>query len=194
MSSVRAPQPTLSVEDYLAGEQHAEARHEYIHGQVYAMTGASDRHGLIVNAMAFALTAAARRKGCQLFSSDMKLRLELGGNTIFYYPDLLLSCDPQDRDPYFRRAPCMIVEVLSASTARIDRREKLLAYQSLPSVQTYLLVEQDLKRVELYRRSHHWQVEYFEQGEIPLDCLDMALPVSEIYIDVDAATSATSST
>jgi Uma2 family endonuclease len=88
----------------------------------------------------------------------------------------------------------MIVEVLSASTARIDRREKLLAYQSLPSVQTYLLVEQDLKRVELYRRSHHWQVEYFEQGEIPLDCLDMALPVSEIYIDVDAATSATSST
>jgi Uma2 family endonuclease len=156
------------------------------------MTGASDRHGLIVNAMAFALTAAARRKGCQLFSSDMKLRLELGGNTIFYYPDLLLSCDPQDRDPYFRRAPCMIVEVLSASTARIDRREKLLAYQSLPSVQTYLLVEQDLKRVELYRRSHHWQVEYFEQGEIPLDCLDMALPVSEIYIDVDAA--ATSNT
>ena len=194
MSSVRAPQPNISVEDYLAGEQHAEVRHEYIHGQVYAMTGASDRHGLIVNAMAFALTAAARRKGCQLFSSDMKLRLELGGNTIFYYPDLLLSCDPQDRDPYFRRAPCMIVEVLSASTARIDRREKLLAYQSLPSVQTYLLVEQDLKRVELYRRSHHWQVEYFEQGEIPLDCLDMALPVSEIYIDVDAATSATSST
>ena len=194
MSSVRAPQPNISVEDYLAGEQHAEVRHEYIHGQVYAMTGASDRHGLIVNAMAFALTAAARRKGCQLFSSDMKLRLELGGNTIFYYPDLLLSCDPQDRDPYFRRAPCMIVEVLSASTARIDRREKLLAYQSLPSVQAYVLVEQDLKRVELYRRSHHWQVEYFEQGEIPLDCLDMALPVSEIYIDVDAATSATSST
>ena len=194
MSSVRAPQPTLSVEDYLAGEQHAEVRHEYIHGQVYAMTGASRQHGLIVNAMAFALTAAARRKGCQLFSSDMKLRLELGGNTIFYYPDLLLSCDPQDRDPYFRRAPCMIVEVLSASTARIDRREKLLAYQSLPSVQTYLLVEQDLKRVELYRRSHHWQVEYFEQGEIPLDCLDMALPVSEIYIDVDAAAAAEAST
>ena len=87
MSSVRAPQPNISVEDYLAGEQHAEVRHEYIHGQVYAMTGASDRHGLIVNAMAFALTAAARRKGCQLFSSDMKLRLELGGKTIFYYPD-----------------------------------------------------------------------------------------------------------
>ena len=194
MSSVRAPQPNISVEDYLAGEQHAEVRHEYIHGQVYAMTGASDRHGLIVNAMAFALTAAARRKGCQLFSSDMKLRLELGGNTIFYYPDLLLSCDPQDRDPYFSRSPCMIVEVLSTSTARIDRREKLLAYQSLPSVQTYLLVEQAFQRVEVYRRSHHWQVEYFEQGEIPLDCLDMALPVSEIYIDVDAATSATSST
>ncbi len=186
MSSVRAPQPTISVEDYLDGELHAELRHEYIDGQVYAMTGASDRHGLIVNAMAFAMTAAARRKGCQLFSSDMKLRLELGGKTIFYYPDLLLSCDPQDREPYFRRAPCMIVEVLSASTARIDRREKLLAYQSLPSVQAYVLVEQDLKRVELYRRRNDWQVEYFEQGEIPLDCLDMALPVADIYQDVEA--------
>ncbi len=186
MSSVRAPQPTISVEDYLAGEQHAEVRHEYIHGQVYAMTGASRRHGLIVNAIAFALTAAARRKGCQLFSSDMKLRLDLGGNTIFYYPDLLLSCDPQDRDPYFSQSPCMILEVLSDSTARIDRREKLLAYQSLPSVQTYLLVEQAFQRVEVYRRSNHWQVEYFEQGEIPLDCLDMALPVADIYQDVEA--------
>ena len=89
-------------------------------------------------------------------------------------------------------APCLLLEVLSASTARIDRREKLLAYQSLPSVQTYLLVEQAFQRVEVYRRSNHWQVEYFEQGQIPLDCLDMALAVSDIYLDVDAATAGNS--
>ena len=127
------PRHFIGEQEYLDGELHGELRHEYIDGQVYAMTGASDRHGLILNALAYSMTPAARRKGCQLFTSDMKLRLEIGGKTCFYYPDLLLSCDPQDREPYFRRSPCLIVEVLSESTARIDRREKLLAYQSLPA-------------------------------------------------------------
>jgi len=78
----------------------------------------------------------------------------------------------------------LIVEVLSESTARIDRREKLLAYQTLPSLDAYLLVEQDVTRVELYRRSTDWQVQCFEQGDIPLDCLETTLPVADIYIDV----------
>lgn len=186
MSTHRASQTVISVDDYLAGELQAELRHEYIDGQVYAMTGASDRHGLIVNALAYAMTPAARRKGCQLFSSDMKLRLEIGGKTLFYYPDLLLTCDPQDRAPYFRCSPCILIEVLSESTARIDRHEKLLAYQTLPSLRAYLLVEQDTQRVELYRRDNDWQVEYFEDGDIPLDCLDMALPVADVYVDLRA--------
>ena len=184
MPAVSASRPFISVDDYLSGELVSEVRHEYIDGKVYATTGASDRHGLIVNAPAFALTPGARRKQCQLFTSAMKVRLEVGGKTIFYYPDLVLSCDPQDRAPYFRQSPCLIVEVLSESTARIDRREKLLAYQIMPSLQAYLLVEQDVMRVEGYRRANDWRVEYHEQGEIWLDCLDMALPLAEIYRDV----------
>ena len=175
---------SISEEEYLAGGEQSDLRHEFIDGQVYAMTGASRAHGLIVNALAFAMTPAARRKGCQLFTSDMKLRLDLGGKIVFYYPDLLLSCDPDDRDPLFTRAPCLIVEVLSESTARIDRREKLLACQSLPSLQSYVLVAQDAMQVELYRRAHGWQVEYVEQGSIPVDCLDMELPLAEVYADV----------
>ena len=158
----------ISVDEYLAGEQHSELRHEYIDGQVYAMTGASRAHGLIVNALAFALTPAARRKGCQLFTSDMKL--------------------PQDREPFFTRAPCLVVEVLSESTARIDRHEKLLACQSLPSLQTYLLLEQDVARAELYPRANGWRVEYVEQGSIRIDCLDMGLPLAEVYADVQVRT------
>ena len=184
MPALSAPKHFISEQEYLDGEQHSELRHEYIDGQVYAMTGASDRHGLILNALAYALTPAARRKGCQLFTSDMKLRLEMGGKTVFYYPDLLLSCDPQDREPYFRRLPCLIVEVLSESTARIDRREKLLAYQGLPGLQAYLLVEQDARRVELYRRANDWCVEYHDEGEVWLDCLEMALPLADVYVDV----------
>ncbi|MGB3394782.1 MAG: Uma2 family endonuclease [Stenotrophomonas sp.] len=184
MSAPGARKPFISVEDYLAGEADGEQRHDYIDGQVYAMTGASDRHGLIVNAMAFALTPAARRKGCQLFTSDMKVRVDIAGKTSFYYPDLLLSCDPQDRETYCRTAPCLLVEVLSASTARIDRREKLLAYQTLPSLQGYLIVEQDSQRVELYRRDNGWRMEEYEQGEVMLPCLDMTLPLADIYQDV----------
>lgn len=184
MSAQGSPKQPISVADYLASEQHSEIRHEYLDGLVYAMAGASRAHGLIVNALAYALTPAARRKGCQLFTSDMKLRLEIGGKTLFYYPDLLLSCDPKDNDTYFSRTPCLLIEVLSESTARIDRREKLLAYQTLPSLEAYLLVEQDAKRVELYRRSKHWQVEYIEQGDIPLPCLDTVLAVADVYADI----------
>ena len=93
----------ISVDEYINGELHSEIRHEYVDGQVYAMGGASDSHGLIVNALAFALTPAARQKHCQLFTSDMKLRLNIADKTVFYYPDLLLSCAPDDRQPYFRR-------------------------------------------------------------------------------------------
>lgn len=186
MSVASAWKPFISVDDYLAGEPFSEVRHEYIDGQVYAMTGASRTHGLIVNALAFALTPAARSKRCQLFTSDMKVRLEVGGKTIFYYPDLMLSCDPQDRESHYSHSPCLIVEVLSESTARIDRREKLLAYQSMPSLKAYVLVEQDAMRVESYRRTNDWRVEYQEQGEVWIDCLDVALPLTEIYRDVQA--------
>lgn len=187
MTAQAASNHFITEQEYLDGEQHSEVRHEYIDGQVFAMTGASRRHGLIVNALAFALTPGARRRGCQLFTSDMKLRLEIGGQTLFYYPDLLLACDPRDDDPHFCRAPCLIVEVLSPSTARIDRREKLLAYQSLPSLQAYLLVEQERRHVELYRRANGWRVEHYESGSLPIDCLDMALTLDDIYIDVPPA-------
>ncbi len=184
MSSPSALKRTLTVEAYLAGERTAEVRHEYIDGQVYAMVGASDRHGLILNALAFALTPLARQRRCQLFTSDMKVRLEIAGRTVFYYPDLLLACDPEDREPYFRTRPCLIVEVLSEATERIDRREKLLAYQTLPSLREYALVAQDARRVEVYRRANGWLAEELEAGELRLDCLDAAIPIEAIYQDV----------
>jgi len=175
----------ISIDDYLARERDAETRHEYIDGEVYAMTGASDRHGLIVNALAFAITPHARRRGCQLFTNDMKLRLELAGSTIFYYPDLMISCDPLDRDPYSRTRPCLIAEVLSPGTERIDRREKLLSYISLPSVQEVLLVAQDQALIEIHRRTQDWKGELFEQGNLRLVSLDAELEVAQAYADVD---------
>ena len=184
MAPIPATKTTISVEEYLDGEPLSEIRHEFIDGLVYAMGGASRPHGLIVNALAYALTPAARRRHCQLFTSDMKVRLNIAGQPIFYYPDLLLSCDPNDRDAYFSSRPCLIVEVLSESTERIDRREKLLAYQTLPSMQEYLLVAQDRRHVEVYRRANDWRVELADAGAIRLECLDATVTLDEIYADM----------
>ncbi len=103
---------------------------------------------------------------------------------IFYYPDLLLSCDPNDRATYCRTQPCLLVEVLSDSTARIDRREKFWAYQTIPSLREYLLISQSAQEVEIYRRTRGWAPETVTEGSVRLDCLDVELPLEMMYEDV----------
>jgi Uma2 family endonuclease len=83
--------------------------------------------------------------------ADMKVYLKIAGEDVFYYPDLLVSCDPEDNEKYYRTRPCLIVEVLSPTTERIDRREKFMAYTSLPSLQEYILIAQDRQAV-IYMR------------------------------------------
>jgi len=184
MGTTPAHTTLISADDYLADELQSEVRHEYVAGQVYAMVGASDRHGLIVNALAFALTPSARERRCQLFTSDMKVRLEIGKQDVFYYPDLLVSCDPDDRATYYRERPCLIVEVLSESTERLDRREKMLAYPTIPSVKEYVLVAQNVRQIEVYRRENDWAPEVYTEGAVPLRCLEAEVPLESIYEDV----------
>jgi len=121
MAPALALKPSLSVEDYLAGEQDGEIRHEYGAGDVYAMAESSDQHGLLAGALSAQMYPHSRHKRCQLFMADMKVRLEDKKDSYFYYPDLLLSCDPEDRESaYYRRKPCLLVKsyrrVLFAST------------------------------------------------------------------------------
>ena len=188
--TIRTPPQTLvTVDDYLEGEQATEVKHEYLAGQVVAMGGASDKHGLIAGALYAALLPAARRKACQLFSAEMKVRVDHDGESYFYYPDLLLSCQPDDKESaYYRRHPCLLVEVLSPSTERIDSREKLLAYRLLPSLREYLLLRQDRVQADLYQRSDagRWQHHTFTQPDdvLTLHCLEAAVPLHEVYADV----------
>jgi Uma2 family endonuclease len=142
----------LSVEDYLAFEKDSEIKHEYINGELYAMAGASARHNLIAGNLFARLLAHLRGSSCQVFFADVKLHLKELGVEIFYYPDLMVCCDPEDREPYYRTRPGLIVEVLSGGTARIDQREKLFAYARLDSLQGYLLLEQDRIGASL-----HWR-------------------------------------
>lgn len=183
-----ARRPFINIEDYLEGELQTETKHEYLGGEVVAMGGASARHGLIAGALFATLLPHARKKGCQLFMADMKVRVEQVGETYFYYPDLLLSCDPHDRETYYRRNPCLIVEVLSPSTERIDRREKLFAYRSIPALREYVLVDPEQRKVEVYRYESGCSThEVITEGSVRLDCVDAEIPLDDIYIDAERA-------
>lgn len=185
MSNAVARPAPISIDDYLDGESRTDIKHEFLDGEVVAMGGASAKHGLVCGGLHAALLPHARRKSCQLFIADMKLRVDHADQTYFYYPDLLLTCDPQDREPYYRRRPCMVIEVLSPSTERIDRREKLFAYQTIDSLREYLLVDPERRCVELYRFGTTVQHEIYTEGRFRLDCLDAEITLDEVYFDAE---------
>ena len=177
----------IPIDEYLAGEPRSDIRHEYIAGEVYAMAGAGEKHNRINLNIAFHLRSASRGKPCGVFMSDMKLRID--DSDSFYYPDVLVTCDPQDTEPFYKQFPCLIVEVLSPSTEAIDRREKLAAYRALPSMHHYLLVSQDRRHVEWHRRDPHdrWIMAVMDgEGLIDLAChaLQVSVSMNEIYEDV----------
>lgn len=172
----------ISIQDYLTSEQTSKIRHEYIAGQLFAMIGASRAHNMIAGNF-FALLHTHLRGGpCQVFMADMKVRVEKADS--FYYPDIVVTCEPRDDKALFLRAPSVIVEVLSPATENIDRREKRIAYQHLESLKEYVLVAQDNFQLEIYRRSTTaaWEVDIYEGNEIaPLQSLDVELPLAVIY-------------
>lgn len=177
----------IGVEDYLDGEQRSPVRHEYIAGEVFAMAGASERHNRIAGNLFFHLRASSRGSACGVFISDMKVRIL--SDDRFYYPDVLLTCAVDDREPFYKTAPCLIAEVTSPTTEPIDRREKLIAYRTLPSLRDYLLIAQDQRRVAHYQRheSGHWRHRIHEHGgEIELSCppLRCTITLDELYEDV----------
>ena len=183
---VQTVQEAVSLQDYLAGEQRTEIRHEYINGPAHAMGGASATRNLIAGNVFAVLHAAARNSPCQVFMADMKVYLQIAKEDIFYYPDLLVSCDPEDREEYYRTRPCLIVEVLSPTTERIDRREKFMAYTSLPSLHEYILIAQERQAVTVFRRKNKWKPEAFRDGEqFSSDCLECTLPLAEVYNGVE---------
>ena len=157
--------PYVSVEDYLAGELRSEERHEYFDGIVTAMAGASDIHEIIAGNLFGALLNHLRGKPCRPFQSGMKLRLRVQNRDLFYYPDIMVTCQPTDNARYFREQPILLGEVLSGDENK-DLVEKYFAYQRIASLEEYIILGQDRTRpeVRIFRRDDGW-----EAGEIHTD-------------------------
>lgn len=183
MSEPRDP-GQVTVRDYLASEVRSPARREYVGGVPYAMAGARNGHNLIASNLLIALGLRLRGSRCRAFNSDTKLRVRLGFETRFYYPDAMVVCRQNPADETFQDEPVLIAEVVSADSRRVDEGEKLLAYRSVPAMLVYLLLEQDLPRAVVYRRQEHDLVREGHAGlqaVVPLPELRCELPLAELY-------------
>lgn len=178
----------MSVEEYLAFEEQSEERHEYLDGFIRAMASESTAHNLIAQNIVLQLRHRLRGSGCQPFFTNLKVRIEARNR--FYYPDVLVTCQPEAMHSYFQNRPSVIFEVLSPSTELKDRREKLSAYFTLSDLREYVLVAQDEMRVEIYRLIEPgvMRLEVLGEGdELRLESLPpypLTLPLKEIYEDV----------
>jgi Uma2 family endonuclease len=168
-------------EDYLQGEINSKVKHELIDGGVYAMAGASGNHERISLNISRRFGNHLEGLPCEPFGSDMKVKV--GSN--FFYPDVIVDCNFNEVEPYYTDSPVIIVEVLSKSTRRTDETIKREAYLDIPTLQEYVLIEQDFVDIEIVRRTEGWQPKhYFLGDEVTFHSIDLTLLVEDVYLRV----------
>ena len=178
----------LTPEEYLQLEAKSDIKHKYIDGEIYAMAGATDIHVTIALNIAILLRNHLRGSGCRVYISDMKVRIE--SKNRFYYPDVLVTCQDRDREnSTFKQFPSLIIEVLSDSTEAFDRGDKFADYQSLPSLQEYVLVNTKKARIECFRRTKEglWLLQFYEleDSQFDLTSIDFQGKISDVYEEVE---------
>lgn len=173
----------VSVEDYLAAEEASDVRHEYLGGLAYAMAGETRNHNLIIGNLYFHLRNHLKGGPCNLFTSDIRVNFNIRSDEYYYYPDIIVTCDPRDNHERFVRHPKLLLEVLSESTERVDKREKFFAYTSIGSLEEYVLVSQADREVTVFRRATDWRAEKFAglDATLTLASLGITLALASIY-------------
>ncbi len=188
MSST-AVQTYLTPEEYLAWERKADIKHEYLRGEIIAMSGASYHHTLITMSISGELYIQLKEQGCTVHTNDMRVRTH--PDVSYFYPDVLVVCgEPRFEDNTFDTLlnPIVLVEVLSPSTESYDRGEKFEHYQQLTSLREYILVSQDQVQIEHYHlKETQWELTEFRSLEniVPLSSIECELPLEDIYRRVE---------
>ena len=179
--------PTLTPAEYLAFErQQTDAKHEYLNGQITAMSGASREHNLIVGNAFASLHGQLRGRGCEVYSNDMRVHIPATG--LYTYPDITALCgEPVFEGDQFDTLlnPHVIIEVLSSSTEAYDRGAKFAHYRSIESLQAYVLIAQDRPHIELFERGTdgRWVLSEAKglESRLELEALGCVLELSEVY-------------
>jgi Uma2 family endonuclease len=173
----------LSEQDYLDAEKVSDVKHEYFDGEIFAMSGAKANHQRITMNVGGEFRNHLKGTPCEAFSSDMKVRADKGNK--YFYPDVVVSCN-QDGESDFTESPRLIVEVLSNSTRKFDKDLKRTCYQTIPTLEEYVLIEQDHVDIEISRKSADWHSSYYFLGDdVTFESIGLTLPVLEIYSRVE---------
>ncbi len=175
----------MSYVEYVALETSSDVRHEFLEGEVFAMAGGTPEHAALAAAIIGELRTALRGRPCRVYSSDARVRVRETG--LATYPDVTvvfgrLETDVEDPDAITN--PVLLVEVLSESTEAYDRGTKAAHYRKLASLREYVLVCQDERRIEVFRRTEHdrWELTEARPGKhAELESLGVSLDVSLIY-------------
>ncbi len=172
----------ITEEDYLQGELIAEFKHEFIDGEVYAMAGASGNHNLLAGNLFAEFKNQLKGTPCKTFIADMKVKVA----NDFFYPDVMVVCEQDNEFEYYQQSPVIIVEVLSNSTRRFDKTTKRLKYQTIPTLEEYVLIEQSIGEIQIFRKKDHWQSFYYYLGDtITFDSIGLTVLVEDIYYQVN---------
>ena len=184
------PKHFVTVEEYLAAEEASLDRHEYLDGEVFAMSGASPRHGQIAVNILVELGLQLRNSNCRVRNVDTRLATSPSG--LYSYADVLIACKPEKFQSDTLLNPVVIVEVLSPSTGNYDRGAKFERYRQIPSFREYLIVAQDRVYVEHHVRAGApgqsvWTMREFTSSDdvINFQSVGVQLPCSTIYSDLD---------
>jgi Uma2 family endonuclease len=180
-------QSTFTLDDFLAWEDTQPERHEYLHGETFAMVGARRVHNLVAGNLYVALRQHLRGTPCAAFMETMKLRV---ADDALFYPDVFVTCDRQDlRTEREFSAPTLIAEVLSPSTEGYDRGQKFTQYRRLASLREYLLISPETREVLLFRRESAqglFTLHDFSEAQT-LECASIghSMPVAELFEGLD---------
>lgn len=183
------PERRYTLEDYFLIELSSPLKHEYLRGEIFAMSGASIAHNEITANLLTLLRNALRTKPCRAYASDLRVATPGG---LLTYPDLAVICGPIDllaERPDTATNPTVLIEVLSAATRTYDRGQKFTLYKGISSLKEYVLIEQDRIGIEHWRRRRdgEWvsKVSTRKSATLRLPAVDLRLPISEIYRGVE---------
>jgi Uma2 family endonuclease len=186
MLAVQEHLPRFTPEEYFAWEEQQLHRHEYIDGEVYAMSGGSINHSNIAMNFGTMLKNHLKGSGCKTLNSDARVNIFESNNYI--YPDLSVTCDDRDKTtPQYITYPCLIVEVLSPSTEAYDRGNKFKLYRRNPSLKDYVLVDSNKMAIDLYRKddSGNWYILNYEVGDsLDLQSVNLTFSIEQVYEDI----------
>ena len=185
--------PRFTPEEYLALERKAERKSEYFNGEIFAMSGASPQHVLIVTNVVAELRGQLKTRPCTVYSTDLRLKVSATG-LLYTYPDVIVVCgEPQFDDDHKDTLlnPTLIVEVLSESTKDYDRGAKFEMYRKIESFFEYVLIAQDKRHVEHFVRQtgNRWLLSETNRLEDTLELTSIAcnLMLTEVYDKVELA-------